>query len=254
MRRVEVPAHIDALQVEGERLAAAAARAGPGTAVPTCPGWTIRDLVHHVGGVHRWAAILVGEARREAVEDDDLERLSGGWPDDERLLEWFRAGHAALVRALREAPPDLRCFTFLPAPSPLAMWARRQAHETAVHRLDAEAALGPVTPLEPELAADGIDELLTCFVTRPNTGLRLDRARAIGVEAVDQAAAWVVRIGPPGIRTLRAVPSGDEDLRLTGTAGALHLLLWNRGGLDDITWSGDPELLALWGQRVRIRW
>ena len=48
--------------------------------------------------------------------------------------------NANLIEALDSASPDLEAWTFLPAPSPLAMLARRQAHETAIHRYDAESA------------------------------------------------------------------------------------------------------------------
>ena len=111
------------------------------------------------------------------------------WPPDipdPVLLDWFRTGHAGLVSALETAAPDLACWTFLPgAASPLAFWARRQVHETTVHRIDVQlaataagaagavaaagAAAGPgrlVDPVPAALAADGIDELLMGFARR----------------------------------------------------------------------------------------
>jgi uncharacterized protein (TIGR03083 family) len=97
--------------------------------VPTCPDWTVRDLARHIGGVHRWAANYV-RGRREYVEET-LDEVVGTWPDDVELVGWFREGHAALVEALRVAPDDLACFTFLPAPSPRAMWAFRAARTTS---------------------------------------------------------------------------------------------------------------------------
>src|SRR5207302_5692344 len=133
------------------------------------------------GGVHRWATRHVVEAAAELVAVDDLLDLVGKWPADDDLVDWFVAGHGALVRALPDAPPDLQCFTFLPAPSALAFWARRQAHETAIHRVDAELAGGSVTPFDPAFAADGIDELLRGFVARPGGRLRSSEPRVIGV-------------------------------------------------------------------------
>jgi uncharacterized protein (TIGR03083 family) len=62
---VEIPAHIDALRTEGERMAAAAAVADPDGAVPTCPEWTVRDLIRHMGGVHRWATGYVASGQTE---------------------------------------------------------------------------------------------------------------------------------------------------------------------------------------------
>ena len=122
-----------------------------------------------MGGVHRWATGYVADARTE-VWEVGLDEVVGAWPDDAELADWLRHGCDALAAALAAAPPDLECWTFLPAPSPLAMWARRQAHETAIHRVDAELAAGTaVSPFTPAFAADGVDELLTCFVPRRST-------------------------------------------------------------------------------------
>jgi uncharacterized protein (TIGR03083 family) len=109
--------------------------------VPSCPGWTVRDLLRHTGYVHRWATGFVAEGQTRPGGASEEEILSQG-PDDAELPGWFREGHATLVRALGAAAPHLNCWAFLPAPSPLAFWARRQAHETAIHRVDAERAAG----------------------------------------------------------------------------------------------------------------
>ncbi|HEX3334495.1 MAG TPA: maleylpyruvate isomerase family mycothiol-dependent enzyme, partial [Acidimicrobiales bacterium] len=201
---MEVDAHLAALQTEGDRMTAATRAAAPGAAVPTCPDWALRDLVRHVGGVQRWATWYVAEARTEYAPMD-LEELAGGWPGDRELADWFAAGHAGLVAALRSAPADLRCWTFLPAPSPRAMWARRQAHETAIHRADTELAAGrraaDLSPFTPAFAGDGVDELLTCFVPRRSTKLRAESPATLGVRCVDDDGAWVLSIGPDGVTT-----------------------------------------------------
>ena len=74
------------------------------------------------------------------------------WPDDDDLINWYLDTNANLVDALESAPPDVESFTFLPAPSPLAMWARRQAHETSIHRFDAENAAGIASEFDPTFA------------------------------------------------------------------------------------------------------
>src|SRR5262252_200991 len=137
----DVPGYVGALRSQGELLADAAQRAGLAAVVPSCPGWTVRDLLRHTGYVHRWATGFVAEGLTHPVGASEEDILSQG-PADAQLPGWFCEGHAALVRALVAAPPDLECWTFLAAPSPLAFWARRQAHETAVHRVDAEQAAG----------------------------------------------------------------------------------------------------------------
>src|SRR5215467_439058 len=111
-----------------------------GAQVSACPGWRVRDLLKHLGYVHRWAAGYLTEGLTEIVGEPSEEVILGQGPGDGELPGWFREGHAALVRAIETADPGLECWSFLSAPSPLAFWARRQAHETAIHRADAEQA------------------------------------------------------------------------------------------------------------------
>ncbi|MDH3459113.1 MAG: maleylpyruvate isomerase family mycothiol-dependent enzyme, partial [Gemmatimonadota bacterium] len=172
--------HIEALRDAGRRLLDVVAGADLDAPVPPCPGWDVRELVRHLGGVHRWATRYVSEART-AVIDADLDEIVRRWPGDAELLDWFADGHQTLLDALVNAPPDLDCFTFLEAPSPLAMWARRQAHETSIHRVDAESAVGAVTPFPTRLASDGIDELVTAFITRPGRGPRSPSEKSLAV-------------------------------------------------------------------------
>jgi uncharacterized protein (TIGR03083 family) len=156
---VEVRAHITALDREGRRLADAASATAWDATVPSCPGWTVRDLVTHVGGVHRWAAAIVGGALSQS--DPETHAAVGSGPPDAQLLDWFRSGHARLVQTLQSADPAVPFWSFLPAATPLASWARRQAHETAIHRADVElAASGNVTHFDDAFALDGLDELL----------------------------------------------------------------------------------------------
>jgi uncharacterized protein (TIGR03083 family) len=251
---VEVGAHIEALRREGELMALAAAQTAPDAPVPSCPEWTVRDLVRHMGGVHRWANGYVADRRTE-VWDVDLEDVVGTWPEDPALAAWLRQGGTALADALAAAPDDLECWTFLPAPSPRAMWARRQAHETAIHRVDAQlAAHAALSPFDAVFAADGIDELLTCFVPRRSTKLRAEAATTLVVECTDHDAAWVLRIGPEdvGVSTASA-PSGGGggDCSVRGIAADLYLALWNRSGPEDLIVAGDTAVLDLFLHPVR---
>src|SRR2546426_3252289 len=111
--------HLAALRRDGEVLAGVAADTDLDAPVPTCPEWCLRDLVRHLGGVHRWATTYVTTARTTPLDDDgDLERLVDGWPSDADLAEWFARGHAALVAGLGFAPPGPAPLTLLPAPPP----------------------------------------------------------------------------------------------------------------------------------------
>ena len=139
---MEIAEHIGALRRQGELLADAAERAGLDAAVPPCPPWQVKDLLRHTGYIHRWAAGHITERPGQVIDGPpEAEILRGGAADPE-LLDWFRAGHAALAETLAAADPALECATFMAAPSALAFWARRQAHETAIHRADAESATG----------------------------------------------------------------------------------------------------------------
>ncbi|MFJ7087189.1 maleylpyruvate isomerase family mycothiol-dependent enzyme [Streptomyces griseus] len=251
---MQIAEHIASLSGEGRLLAAAAERTGPGASVPTCPGWQIRHLLRHTGMVHRWAAAFVTEGHTAYQPDGGEPALDGA-----ELLAWFRAGHDHLVRSLEEAPADLDCWTFLPAPSPLAFWSRRQLHETAVHRVDAESALGgPLTPVPAERAVDGIDELLTGFHARPKSKVRSRKPRTLRVRAVDTEATWTVRISedpPEAVRTAATdAPEDGVDCELSGTAEGLYLTLWNRLPLAALSLRGDRSVARLWTDNSAVTW
>jgi uncharacterized protein (TIGR03083 family) len=243
--------HLDSLEREGRLLAAAAREAGPDAAVPTCPGWTVRDLVLHQGEVHRWATIVIRDAlpKPSAVPADHL----GALPDDAHLIEWFETGHAGLLAALRAAPDDLDAFRFLAdAPPAATFWARRQAHETEVHRVDAESALGTLTAIEPDRAADGIDELLTGFVPRPHMQLRADPPQTLAIVLTDHPGAWHLTIGDGPVVTTRGEAPADCTVR--GTAADVHLALWNRRGTEALDITGDADVLHRFREQVQISW
>jgi uncharacterized protein (TIGR03083 family) len=241
---MDVETHLEYLAAEGERLATAAERAG--WDAPIASGeWDVRALVTHVGGIYRWAAATVATASRDG--DDATRRAVGTGPGDDELLDWFRAGHAALVSTLRDAPADLDCLTFLPAPSPRAFWARRQAHETAIHRADAESASGAITPFDVALAHDGIAEMLHGFAPR-----RRNAIAAVGTLALrpgDGGTPWLVTLG--GERVAAVESDGDADTVVAGSSSDLYLWLWNRPSAATI--SGDADLAKQW-RTIRVRW
>ena len=255
---VEISAHIDALERDGALLADAAETAGLRAGVPGCPGWQVRDLVRHQAYVHDWATRHVRDRSPELIDDGITESdiLARG-PADADLIAAYRDGHAALVAALRDADPDLQCATFMPAPSPLAFWARRQAHETAIHRYDAQSA-GPNGPPDPaaafvtEFAADGIDELIMGFTPRMR---RLRGASwSLAVRPADNQGRWHVRPGPG--KTQVSSTDADADCVLSGPASGLYAFLWNRCTAQDagIEVTGDASVLAAWNSSARVRW
>lgn len=255
--QVTVRGHIDAVATEARAFAAAARRGGLDVWIPTCPEWTMRDLVRHLGEIHLWAASLV-DRRTAKLWPDDLTEIGTSWPDlavfwpdDAELVDWYLETNANLVRVLRAAPADLSVPTFLPAPSPLSMWARRQAHETAVHRFDAENAVGATSVYEPVFAADGVYELLYGFVPRSDaTPTGADTL--LHVRALDTGDDWALRIGKDGVAPVGAHEAAD--LTLVGAAADLYLLLWNRGDDTSVEMAGDRGVLERWHTDNRVRW
>ncbi|MGW0190017.1 maleylpyruvate isomerase family mycothiol-dependent enzyme [Streptomyces sp. NPDC003362] len=238
---------VETLDREGRLLAAAAERAGTDAKVPTCPGWQVRDLLRHTGAVHLWAASYVREGHTERRPFGDAPDLDGA-----ALVTWYRDAHRRLVDTLTDAAPDVSCWAFLPAPSPLEFWARRQVHETTVHRFDAESALGGTpSPVEKAVAADGIDELLRGFHARSRSRVRTDEPRVLRVRVTnaDADAVWTVRLSPEPPVTVRG-GDGEADCELSGGAEELYLALWNRLPLPSVT--GDRALATLWRERSAI--
>jgi uncharacterized protein (TIGR03083 family) len=231
----------------------------------------VRDLVRHQAYVHSWAARHVADRSPELIDDGLTESdILGRGPSDADLIAAYRDGHAALVATLRDADPEVQCATFMPAPSPLAFWARRQAHETAVHRFDAQSAVpgGPPAPaagFDPAFAADGVDELIMCFAARRRYRLHDGGSdgggeRSLTVRARDADARWHIRLADGGTTVCRDTTANPEapaaDCTLEGPAAGLYAFLWNRSDATraGLTIAGRPEILDVWGANVRVRW
>ena len=264
---MEIAEHIDALRREGEGLAQAAERAGLDAAVPPCPPWLVKDLLRHTGYIHRWAARHVTECPDQVLDGPPEAEILRGGVEDAGLLAWFRAGHAALAETLATADPALVCATFMAAPSPLAFWARRQAHETAIHRADAESAAGATPEYQAEFAADGIDELIMGFGRRrkyqPGSDPKAADGARLRVLAADTGDAWSIEVREGRLQPRRTdhQDSGADDTvdagcAVSGPASGVYLYLWNRAGAAraGVTVTGDPGLLASWQASVRVRW
>jgi uncharacterized protein (TIGR03083 family) len=245
---MEVDDLIAAIREQGDLMATAAEKGGPDAPVPPCPDWRIRDLVRHQGEVHRWATAIV----RDALSKPDVPPPA--WPDDGDLVSWFREGRAALADALEGADDKLECFAFLPAPTPRAFWARRQAHETGIHRVDAESAVGSITPFSPDLAVDGIEEMLFGFASRSRSRLRAPIRQSLLLRTTDTTDGWVVHIGPDSVAVTTDDADGDADCTVEAASSDLFMLLWNRADRATATVTGDAGLLELWQEKMQISW
>jgi uncharacterized protein (TIGR03083 family) len=214
---------IDHVAADGTLLATAAEHAGWDAPVPNLD-WTVRDLVTHVGGVHRWATDIVTTAGQ------DLGTAAGAavgtGPDDDELLDWFLAGHAGLVTALSAAP----------------------AHETAIHRADAQGADGADSVFDADFAQDGIRELVHGFARRKSNSIR--QSATVLLAATD-APVWTLTFGGDRIE---AEETSTESATATvrGSSSDLYLWLWNRPSAAHV--SGDEGVAQLWHDTVRVRW
>jgi len=260
---MQVADYIGYVVSEGDKFAAAADKGELDVEVSACDGWDMRTLVRHLGLIHLWAAGNVAFTQDDWLDADDIPdmarywpELGSSWPDDSELVSWYRQTKANLVRVLETAPADHQCFSFLPAPTPVTMWSRRQASEIAIHRFDAENARGIPSHFEPEFAADMLDELLSGFASRPRAEgakeIEIESERVLHVYADDVDEHWYLTIGPETIETSR--DGGDADLTVTATAAELYLLMWNRADDSTSTLTGDAGLMGLWRESCRVRW
>ncbi|HUS41509.1 MAG TPA: maleylpyruvate isomerase family mycothiol-dependent enzyme [Ilumatobacteraceae bacterium] len=258
---MNVSDYIGFVASEGELFASAAEQGDLNVEIVPCPGWDMRALVRHLGMIHLWAAANVAFPESDWLDVSELPDLvrywpelagdSGKYPDDAELVDWYRTTLANLIEVLTSAPSDVAAFTFLPAPSPLAMWARRQASEIAIHRVDAERARGITSHFDPAFATDMLDELLSGFAPRPRT-IDIERPQVVHVHAADTDEHWYVTIGPERSETSRC---GDEaDLTLTAMAADLYVLLWNRTPVSNVSMTGTTDLIDLWNSNFRVRW
>jgi uncharacterized protein (TIGR03083 family) len=251
---MSLAAHVDAVRAAAARLGEAGAAAGLSSRVPTCRGWRVRDLVAHQGMVHRWATSqLAGDRAPTPSKTQILATVR-----EDALLDWFAEGVTALLTTIERVDDEVSALVFLrDAPPPRRFWARRQAHETTIHSVDAVSARLRRFPLaadigvEQALALDGIDELVCGFVPRGTSKLVGDRPYTIMVAPTDSSRRWTMSVGATSVETATGGVD-DPDVTFAGTATQLYLGLWNRG--EEIDASGLPGVLDRWRAAVRVSW
>ncbi|GAA4093752.1 maleylpyruvate isomerase family mycothiol-dependent enzyme [Actinomadura miaoliensis] len=249
--------YCDAAQNEMESFAARVRDADLDTPVPTCPGWSLADLVRHLGRVHRWAGGMVERRVQRRVGARELGVVI---PDDPaELRPWFEEGAAALLRTLRAADPDEAMWAW-GADQHVRFWGRRMLHETAVHRCDADLALGAGTDVPADVADDGITEFAANLRSAAAFSPKIDNLRGDGTviafTASDTGTRMLLRLLPDRFAWTRT-DRGDDvraDAEISGAAGDLYLFLWGRRRLDDpgIKARGDEALLTLWTENSAV--
>jgi uncharacterized protein (TIGR03083 family) len=216
--------------------------------VPTCPEWTLRQLATHVGRAHRWAAEITATRSAEFIPFRQVPE--GRIPDDPALhAPWLRAGAALFIESVREAGSD-PVWTF-DGPQPASFWARRMAHETAVHRADAQITAGREPEFDADLAADAIDEWLGFMSGIGASDSRVDAlpdGAVLHVHVTDDGVdgEWLVRRAGSTVSVESGHGKGDVVVR--GPAGRVLLVLLRRVQPDDpqVEVLGDAALLTGW--------
>ncbi|MYW63594.1 maleylpyruvate isomerase family mycothiol-dependent enzyme [Streptomyces sp. SID8379] len=250
--------YLDCLAADFDRLRSVASDADPAAAVPSCPGWTVADLVRHVGQVY----VDKTHAIREGVESE--------WPPkgtaDAEPFALLERAYGDLRGELTTRAPEDPAGGWYEPDRTVGFWIRRMAQETVIHRIDAELGAGhEVAPVPEDLAVDGVDELLKVFVAYAVSGwteyfaetLDVSPGRTFDIRAVGtKAAAWRIRTGPARFTVEDGTGDGTAaDATVTGPPAALLRDLWNRQGPDEapqVTITGPPDAVTELRACIRI--
>lgn len=209
--------------------------------VPACPGWDVADLAYHVG----WVFDRLGQwaANRWTGRDQVARTTSIDRPEDDAVLPgWYRERITVLDPILAGLGPDEPVWNFTRTPHVGAWFPRRLHHEVVVHRHDLQDAIGVEGILDPGVAVDGIDELLSVLSTAGN---RWDGERSVvaAAEETSSGRSWRLRLDP-GERAVPAAPEDQPAATIAGDGLGLLLALWRRRALDTVTVDGDTDLAA----------
>lgn len=241
---------VDQIDRFSRHLADLAEKAPPNTHVPTCGDWTLADLTWHLLGVQDFWSYIVGNRPTGPESYAQPER-----PGDEKLGAGLRSATNALVEALSSGPADERAWTWHEADQSVGFSIRRQSHEALVHCVDGCLAVGAELPVvAPELAADGVDEMITIMLSgRPPWAEFTRTPGVVKLETADTADSWTIGFGrivgrsPSGndVDTDTCISVDDEvpDLKISGAALDLDLWLWGRPGAGPVAFDGDESLV-----------
>jgi uncharacterized protein (TIGR03083 family) len=253
--------YLQALQENYASMRAAAQR-GLEPQVPGCPDWSVGGLMGHMLLVYaNWNAHVRRWHDGKGLEREDLDASFPGftrWVDagfareetPESILEWLDQVYRELHDALSAADPDDEVWTWFPPDQTAGFVQRRMALETAVHRWDAQQAHGEPQPIEPELARDGIDEMVDIHLPMHREWLkpRESGGERYHFHRTDGPGEWLVVFDPGGVQVSREHATGDIAIR--GTASDLLLWLWGRIPEDRLELIGDRSLARRWFELV----
>jgi uncharacterized protein (TIGR03083 family) len=239
--------NIGVIEAEGARVLAAL-DAARDAHIPWSADWTVAACARHVGSAHHTVAGVVRD--RPDADFGSAAPRDAPKVDDPALRDWIAAGTAALVGALRDADPAADCWSWWPEGHSAAFWQRRMAQETLVHRWDVERGAGIAgEPMDPEVAADGVDEYLDVFAGMTRQLFTAPPGPSFHLHCTDTDGEWLVELPSASERTVtREHAKGDVALR--GPAEGLLLVAWGRltpeaAGVEIV---GDAGAFKRWGE------
>jgi uncharacterized protein (TIGR03083 family) len=228
--------HVDAVVAETQTLAAAFRKGEPEARVPSCPDWAVADLAEHVGGFTGfWAHVLCEGTGRPKPPFPELRPGAS-------LGDWYDEVAAHLVAELRATPPDTTVWTWADDKSARFV-GRRCAHELSVHRFDAQLAIDAPQPIDPAVAADGIDEIIYMVDAASDRAGR-GEGETLHLHGTDRDDEWLFTLDPHGLHAERR--HAKADLALRGAVSDLELMLYQRPTIGDVERLGDEDVLAVW--------
>jgi uncharacterized protein (TIGR03083 family) len=226
---------IAALDRDSAAFVDACEGAGLAAIVPSCPEWNVADLLWHLTEVHHFWRTVVAEKLSDPRAYEEPTR-----PPDEGLAEMYRAGRVKLLETLGEVDPATPNWTWS-SDKTAGFVIRRMAQETAVHLWDANQAAGTVSPIEAELASDGIDEFLAYFSEGSAEGAA-PVGGSVHLHCADVAGEWTAKESGDGFIVTREHSKADCAIR--GAASDILLALWRRVPLSTCDVVGDAEVAA----------
>jgi uncharacterized protein (TIGR03083 family) len=231
--------HVDAIEQEAERIGELAER-GVKVAIRTTPGWDLEALLLHLAGTFQRGVTQLGSAD-QSVEVASEDELAG------TALACFEESRLALVSALREHDPADPCWNSVGEDLTVGFLARRLAHESAMHRIDAEVARGAGTTIDPELAADGIDERLFVVLSHHSEAGQIpDLGGSICLICSDRDAAWSIDASRGRFRVRAG--RGPADAAVVATASDLFCFSWSRPTIRPLQVTGRMAVVEAWQQ------
>lgn len=239
---MEYAGFVEQVRVNGNRLAFIS-KGDLQMPIPTCPGWTVRDLVAHIAQVyeHKIECTRLGHAPEPWPPE---------WPRADQPLEWYRDAHTRLLEMFAGSDPTTPSATWWPADQTVGFWARRMAHETSVHRVDAELARGTETPIDVELATDGVDEILRLMLEGDWSEDPDDAAVGQRVAIQTGGRAWDV-VMDRGAMTVTD-HDGSVAAQISGEPSDVLLWLWGRAADDRISYEGDAHAHRVLRERLKM--